>query len=177
MLREQDSYAAQLLNENGVALESVRAHIAGAPREEVASPPKSPGMPAGYIWQQLLYNPASDTIVVEMKCLADPPLPPLGRLFMRHKHADAYEEIGDPTADISYQTPLTCEKQPIVIFNSIKWNRVRGGGAPHGVHAFNLRTKELTVCVAKDILAIPEPHMRSWISTLVSLSDDGRRCL
>jgi ATP-dependent Clp protease ATP-binding subunit ClpA len=58
MLREQDSDAAQLLNENGVALESVRARIAGAPREEAASPSKSPGMPAGYIWQQLLYNPA-----------------------------------------------------------------------------------------------------------------------
>ena len=61
------------------------------------------------------------------------------------KHADAHEEIGDPAADISYQTSVTCEKQPIVIFNSIKWNRVRGGGTPDGVYAFNLRTKELTV--------------------------------
>lgn len=174
MLREQDCYAAHLLNENGVVLESARAHIAGNRREEVVSPPRSPGIPTGYRWQQLLYNPASETMVVEMKCPPDQPLPPLGRLFMRSKHADAYEQIGEPAADISYQTPVTCEKQPIVIFNSVKWNRASGGGDSDGVYAFNLRNKELTVCVAKDTLAILEPHVRSWISTLISLSDDGQ---
>jgi hypothetical protein len=39
---------------------------------------------------------------------------------------------------------------------------------------FNLLTKELKVCVPKDTLNIPEPHLRSWVSTLVSLSDDAR---
>ena len=164
LLRERDCYAAHLLNERGVSLDSARTHIAT----------KSPGIPVGYTWQQLLYNPASETIVVEMKCPADRPFPPLGRLFMRHKHADAYEQIGNPAADVSYETPVTCDKVPIVIFNSIKWNKVRGGGNPDGVYAFNLRTKALTVCVAKDTLAIPEPHLRSWVAGLVSLSDDGR---
>jgi Clp amino terminal domain, pathogenicity island component len=37
ILREQDCYAAQLLNENGVALESTRAQVAGESRKEVAS--------------------------------------------------------------------------------------------------------------------------------------------
>jgi hypothetical protein len=133
-----------------------------------------PACPPGYTWQQLIYNPASGTIIVEMQCPADRPLPPLGRLFVRHKDADAYRQIGNPAADVSYETPITCEKHPIVIFNSIKWNKVSGGGNPDGVYAFNLRTQELAVCVAKDKLAIPEPHLRSWISTLVSLSDDGQ---
>ncbi len=177
MLREENCYAAQLLNENGVALESARARISGGAREEreeVAFPPKSPGMPAGYTWQQLIYNPASGTIIVAMERPVDRPLPPLGRLFMRHKDADAYEQIGDPADNVSYETPLTCEEQPIVIFNSIKWNKVRDGGTPDGVYSFNLRTKQLTVCVPKDTLAIAEPHLRSWISTLISLSDDGQ---
>jgi hypothetical protein len=69
---------------------------------------------------------------------------------------------------------VTCEKQPIVIFNSIKWDREGDGGNADGVYAFNLHTKELTVCVAKGTLTITEPHMRSWISTLISLSDDGQ---
>jgi hypothetical protein len=177
MLREQNCYAAQLLNENGVALESARAQISGGACDEhgeVAFPPRSPGMPAGYTWQQLLYNPASGTIIVEMECPADRPLPPMGRLFMRHKDADAYEQIGDPAADVSYENPVTCDKQPFVIFNSIRWNKVKGGGTPDGVYAFNLRTKELSVCVPKDALAIPEPHLRSWIKALISLSDDGQ---
>jgi len=69
---------------------------------------------------------------------------------------------------------VTWEKRPIVIFNSIKWDREGGGGNADGVYAFNLQTKELAVCVAKDTLTILEPHVRSWISTLISLSDDGQ---
>ena len=42
------------------------------------------------------------------------------------------------------------------------------------MYAFNLHTKEVTVCVARDTLTILEPHIRSWISTLISLSDDGQ---
>jgi hypothetical protein len=174
ILREQECYGAQLLNDNDVTFENARAQIVNAPREEVATPPRSPGIPAGYTWQRLLYNPASKTIVLEMKCPPNRPLPSLGRLFMRRQGADGYEQIGDPAPDISYQTPVTCEKQPIVIFNSIKWDREGGGGNADGVYAFNLHTKELTVCVAKGTLTIPEPHMGAWISTLISLSDDGQ---
>jgi len=102
------------------------------------------------------------------------PLPPLGRIFSRHKSLEAYEEIGNPAADVSYQNPVTCAKQPILIFNSLKWNKTSGGGSWDGVYAFNLRAKELTVCVPKDHLSIQESHLRSWISTLISLSDDGQ---
>lgn len=171
MLREKDCYAARLLNENGVSLESARTNIGGEPGEELAHV-KSPGIPPGSEWKQLLYNLASETIIVAMKCPADRSHTALGRLFMRHKNAEAYEQIGDPVADLSYEAPVTCEKHPIVIFNSMKW--ASGGGNHDGVYAFNLRTKQLTVCVAKDTLIIPEPHRRSWILTLVSLSDDGQ---
>jgi Clp amino terminal domain, pathogenicity island component len=167
-LREKDCYATLLLNENGVTLESARAYVAGDPREELAPLPKSPGMPAGYRWKQLLYNAASETIVVEMRS----PGPALGRLFMRPKDAEAYEQIGDPADDVSFEDPVTCEQQPIVIFNSMKW--AGGGGNPDGVYAFNLSAKKLIVCVAKDALNIPEPHLRSWIFSLVSLSDDAQ---
>ena len=174
LLLEKNCYAAHLLSENGVSLEFARAHIAGGTPEEVASAPKSPGIPVGSSWQQLLYNPASETIVVEMKSVADRPLPPLGRLFMRPRHADAYEQIGDPADDVSYQTPVTCETRPIVVFNSIKWDKVKGGGNSDGVYVFNLRTKDLSVCIGRDELTIPDPHLRSWIQALISLSDDGQ---
>jgi hypothetical protein len=42
------------------------------------------------------------------------------------------------------------------------------------VYVFNLRTKDLSVCVGKDELTIPDPHLRSWIQALISLSDDGQ---
>jgi hypothetical protein len=174
MLLEKECYAAHLLNESGVSLEVARANIAGGTLEEVGTPPKSPGIPVGSSWQQLLYNPASETIVAEMRSVADRPLPPLGRLFMRPRHADAYEQIGNPADDVSYQTPVTCEKQPIIVFNSIKWDKVKGGGTPDGVYVFNLRTKDLSLCVGKDELTISDPHLRLWIQALISLSDDGQ---
>jgi ATP-dependent Clp protease ATP-binding subunit ClpC len=130
VLLEKHCYAAHLLNESGVSLEVARAYIGGGTLEEVATPPKSPGIPMGSSWEQLLYNPASESIVAEMRSVADRPLPPLGRLFMRPRQADAYEQIGNPADDVSCQTPVTCEKQPIVVFNSIKWDKVKGEEIP-----------------------------------------------
>jgi hypothetical protein len=132
---------------------------------------KSPGIPAGYRWKTLVYNPPSESIVVEM-ARTDTGHLPMSRLFTRHINGEGYEHIGNPSDDVSYESPITCDKQPIVIFNSIRWEG--GGGNSDGVYVFNLITKELTLCVAKDTLNIPEPHLRSWILTLVSLSDDGQ---
>lgn len=174
MLREKECYAAHLLNESGIALENARARIFGGPRVTVAPLPKSPGIPAGCLWQHLLYNPASESIIVEMKCVAERPLPPVGRIFSRHKSLEAYEQVGNPPDDVSYQNPVTCAKEPILIFNSLKWNKTSGVGSWDGVYAFNLGAKELTVCVPKDKLSIQKSHVRSWISTLISLSDDGQ---
>jgi hypothetical protein len=170
MLLEEDCYAARLLREHGVSLVSVRSEIQEEPTRELAQA-KSPGIPAGHRWKNLLYNPASESIIVEM-ARTDTGHLPMSRLFTRHKDAAVYEQVGDPAADVSYQSPVTCERHPIIVFSSTKWE---GGGGNHDdVYMFNLLTKELKVCVPKDTLNIPEPHLRSWVSTLVSLSDDAR---
>jgi ClpA/ClpB-like protein len=170
MCQEKDCYAARLLSEHGVSLESVRSAMTEEPTKEFAQA-KSPGIPAGYRWKNLIYNPASESIIVEM-ARADTGHLLMSRLFTRHKAAEAYEQIGDPADNVSFEAPVTCEKQPIVIFNSTKW--AGGGGDPDGVYAFNLSAKKLTVCVAKGALNIAEPHLRSWILSLVSLSDDAQ---
>ena len=169
ILLEQDCYAARLLREHGVSLETVRSEIGEEPTRELAQP-KSPGIPTGYRWKNLLYNPASESVVIEMT-RTDTGHLPMSRLFTRHIGGEFYEQIGNPPDDVSYESPITCESQPIVIFNSVKW--AGGGGHPDGVYSFDLRTKELSVCIPKDSLIIPEPHLRSWILTLVSLSEDG----
>ncbi len=186
LLREESCYAAQLLQERGVNLGGARDHIAAGPPEAVASPPKSPGIPAGYSCLQLLYNPASETIIAEMNLRSGgvlgerlrmgraggPPFPPMIRLFVRHKDAEAYEQIGDPADDVSYSSAVTCATHPIVIFNSMKWDEASRGRNWHGLYSCNLNTKKLTLCV--DGLVVTEPHLRSWIKSLVSLSDDGQ---
>ena len=170
VLLEKDCYAARLLNEQQISLESVRTSMAEDPLKEF-TPTKTPGIPPGYSWKNLLYNPASETIVIEMACTGRGHLP-MSRLFARRKDAEVYEQIGQPGDDLSYEAPVTCEKHPIVVFNSIKWEG--SGGNPDGVYLFNLITKELTLCLAKDTFNDAERRLSSWISTLVSLSDDGQ---
>jgi len=96
------------------------------------------------------------------------------RLFVRHKDAEEYEQIGNPAEDVSYESPVTCEKHPLVVFNSLKWDKVRKGGDWDGVYSFNLNTKELALCISPEKLRFSEPHGRLSIVELVLLSEDAR---
>jgi hypothetical protein len=170
LLREEKSFAAHLLNERDVFIDTARSQIASQPAPEFGFSAKSPGVPAGYTSHKLLYNPASETLIAELRS----PRLFRTRLFMRHRTADAYEQIGNPTEGLSYESPLTCEKQPLVFFNSFIWDKAKSGGNWAGVYSFNLKTKELAVCISPETLRFSEPHGRMWIIELVFLSEDAR---
>jgi hypothetical protein len=108
-----------------------------------------------------------------LNCVAPVQCIPPTRLFMRHRDAAAYEQIGDPTEDVSYESPVTCTRHPLVLFNSTKWDEVRKGGDWDGVYSFNLNTKELVLCISPEKLRFSEPHGRLSISELLSLSEDA----
>ena len=73
---------------------------------------------------------------------------------------------------MSYESPVTCESFPVVVFNSL--NRGKTGGDWEGVYSFNLNTRELEVCVAPEKVRLSEAHGRLWIPELVSLSENAR---
>jgi hypothetical protein len=132
VLREPDCFAAKLLNERDVFLDMARGQVGANPQEQLGSSPTSLGLPAGYTSHKLLYNSAAETLILELRRAgAMHPLPT--RLFVRHRDAEAYEQIGNPAEDVSYESPVTCEKHPIVAFNSLKWDKVRRGGDWDGV--------------------------------------------
>lgn len=171
ILREQGCFAAKLLNESGVQLEIAREQIGTAPTQQWGSSPKSPGLPAGYTSHTLLYNSTAETLILELR-RAGATLP--ARLFVRHKDVEAYEQIGNPAEDVSYESPVTCDGHPLVLFNSTKWDKARTAGNWDGVYSFNLNTKELASCISLEKLQLSEPHGRLWIVELVSLSEDAR---
>ena len=174
LLRESDCFAAKLLNEKGVLLDMARSQVATQPGPEAGFSAKSPGVPPGYTAHKLLYNPASETLIAEMRRVGVARFPSM-RLFLRRKDADAYQEIGSPPEDLSYECPVTCEKQPVVVFNSVRWAKAGIEGDWEGVYSFNLNTKELGVCISKETLRFSEPHGRMWIVELVFLSEDARK--
>ena len=170
VLREQDCFAAKLLRERGIALEMAREQIASTAPEQLGRIPKSPGLPSGYTSHKLLYNNTAEALILELRASSVFVLPT--RLFTRHKDKEAYEQIGSPAEDVSYESPVTCEGFPVVVFNSFK--RAKTGGEWEGAYSFNLSTRELAVCVSPEKLRLSEAHGRLWISELISLSGDAR---
>jgi ClpA/ClpB-like protein len=173
VLRERDCFAAKLLNERGVSLDAAREQVGSSAPEQVGSSPRSAGLPAGYTSHKLLYNIAAETLILELRRPGSVHLLPT-RLFVRHKDAAAYEQIGNPAEDVSYESPVTCDRHPLVVFNSTKWDRLRKGGDWDGVYSFNLNTKELVLSVSPEKLRFSEPHGRLSIAELVALSEDAR---
>ena len=169
VLREKDCLAAKLLCERGIGLEMAREQVGNNP-EQLGPIPKSPGLPAGYTSHRLLYNNAAETLIRELRAISRFHLPT--RLFVRHKDTDPYEQIGSPAEDVSYESPVTCQSLPLVLFNSFKRGKV--GADWDGAYSFNLRTKELDLCISPQNLRWSEPHGRLWVPELLSLSENGR---
>jgi len=170
VLREQDCFAAKLLRERGIALEMAREQIGSNPPERLGPTPKSLGLPAGYTSHRLLYNNAAETLILELRASSMFLLPT--RLFVRHKDKEAYEQIGSPAEEVSYESPVTCESLPLAMFNSLK--RGKMGADWEGVYSYNLNSKELKLCLSPQHLRFSEAHGRLWIRELVSLSEDAQ---
>lgn len=130
------------------------------------------GIPEGYGSPKLLYNPSSETVVVELSSTG-PEFRPT-RLFARHRTSESYEAIGDPDDDISFESAVTCDSLPLIAFNAVKWDRSRMAGNWLALYLFNLLTKEIKLCIASTALVAPEPYTNAWISKLVHLTGDGQ---
>ena len=137
---------------------------------------RAAGIPDGYTISRLLYTAAAEVIIAELRAMNDGYLPQ--RLVMRPTSSDKYEPIGNPGPDVSFESAATCEKEPILAFNSKTWQRNPEGrlsGANwDGLYVFNVRTRELNFRVSGENFIKPEPYdERAWISEILSLSDDA----
>lgn len=144
---------------------------------DIAARWRAAGIPDGYTISQLCYNPASQTLVVELRGKNEGHL--ANRLVMRLKSSDKYEQIGNPGHDVSFESPVTSEKYPILVFNSKRWQRNAEGRLSSadwdGLYVFNLQTRDLNLCLSGNNFTMPAPYdERGWVSDVLSLSDDAR---
>jgi len=138
------------------------------------------GIPDGYAASKLLYNPCAEFLIVELRATAKSLHP--RRIFARHREDERYLQIGNPGEDISYESPVTCEAQPLIAFNSKKFRKSDGGDYTgtdwEGMYIFDLRSHELSCCVSQaDFVAPPPYDERGWIREILGLSNDGSRAL
>ncbi|MBI4464934.1 MAG: ATP-dependent Clp protease ATP-binding subunit, partial [Acidobacteria bacterium] len=190
LLLETKSYAAQLLVKKGVSLASVREQI-----ERLRKDPsvldstiqgyigrenrwRALGLPEGYAWPKLLFNPPSETLILQVSGATDwrPP-----RLYMKHKDAAKYTQIGNPDETTSYESPVTSLKQPLLGFNVMTWQKLDqvalGKWAVSGnwkeLNVLDIKTGVLKHSIKKGELILPEGYNDSWISNIHAMSDDG----
>jgi hypothetical protein len=146
--------------------------------EEQAARWRAAGIPDGYRVWRLVYNAASGVLIAELRGMKDGYLP--GRLVMRRNDREKYELIGNPEGDVSFESAATCEREPILVFNSKTWQRDPEGRLSSanwgGLYVFNVGTGELNLRVSSENFIKPEPYdERAWISDVLSLSDDANR--
>jgi Clp amino terminal domain, pathogenicity island component len=177
-VRHTRSTAGRALKQEGIEAEGLRKNIKGISREirkayggDQAARWRAAGIPEGYSGPTLLYNAASETAIVEVRTASETHRP-LTRLLMRGKGSDVYEPIGDPAEDVSYESPVTCEKFPILVFNSLKHTKT-GGAHWVGIYIFDLAKRELNLCVSKETFKPPTPYTGGWIAQILSLSTDA----
>jgi hypothetical protein len=147
-----------------------RVQIGSNPPEQLGHSPKSPGLIAGYTSHRLIYNWPAETLILELRANSRLLLPT--RLFIRRKDAEAYEQVGSPAEDVSYESPVTCGSHPVVVFNSLK--RGKAGADWEGIYSYHLDTKELKLRLSPEALRLSEAHGRLWIADLISLSEDAQ---
>jgi len=146
VMREEECFAAKLLRERGIVLETAREQIGSNPSEQVGPTPKSSGLPAGYTSHKLLYNNAAETLILELRASSRFLHPT--RIFLRRNDKAAYEQIGSPAEEVSYESPVTCESLPLVMFNSSKdadWE---------GVYSYNLNSNKQKLCISPTEFAV-----------------------
>jgi hypothetical protein len=144
--------------------------------DELAAQWRAAGIPEGYTISQLCYNPASEMLIVELRAKDGGYLP--NRLGMRHRSTDKYELISNPHQDVSFESPVTTEKYPIVVFNAKRWNRNSEGRLSEadwdGLYVFDVPTRKIELCVTGSNFIMPAPYdERGWIADVLDLSDDA----
>jgi hypothetical protein len=98
------------------------------------------------------------------------------RLYMKHKDASKYEQIGNQDEATSYESPVTSLKQPLLGFNVMTWQKRERGvsGDWKELCVLDLKTGITEYSVKKGEVVLPQGYNDCWISDLLALSDDGR---
>jgi Clp amino terminal domain, pathogenicity island component len=185
ILREDHCFAARILQAHEVTLSRAReeATHSGRPREaiddsdvDVGIPEwQQQGIPKGYGFAQLLFNPPTGTLVVEVCHGTGKRFLP-NRLFWRRKDSDRYEPLGQPEGNCSQESAVTSLAKPVLFFNSkriTQHEESRASGEWDSLYSVDLETLTVVRYASKETLSLPPPYNDCWVTRLLSISNDG----
>lgn len=132
------------------------------------------GIPVGYGPERLVYNAASETIIIELRSVGQEFSP--NRVYMRKIQSPRYEPIRPFEPMEGCHSFVTSSERPTLFYLSERVTKRDDyyGGDWLGLYAFDIVSRTETKIVDEDTLILPAPYHRGWVSALVSASEDGK---
>ena len=130
-------------------------------------------IPEGFGPHRLLYNPASETVIAELRSIGERSFP--NRIYTRKKDSPRYEPIQEFEQRVSCESAVTPLERPLLFYLSIRWTKHDEGfgGDWDGLFSFDLEKRTHRKVVDKDSLTLPSPFVEGWVSSLIDVSPDG----
>lgn len=189
MLNQGKCYTAQLLLSRGVSLPTVRERLVSIRKDPslVTRTNRRPFFPRGTTWQELgipegyagpklLYNPPSETMIVQVEG-NDAEIWHPTRLFMKHKDAAQYSQVGHPDEWTSFDNPVTSLTRPLLGFNVTTWHKTGDaiGGDWKELSVLNLKSRVIEHSIKHGELILPREFNECWVDRLLAMSDSGKQ--
>lgn len=130
-------------------------------------------IPKGFGPYRLLCNPASETVIAELRSIGEEHFP--HRICIRKKDSPKYEPIKDFEQMLSSESAVTSLARPLLFYLSNKWTKRETGfsGDWEGLYSYDLEKRMHLKIADKDSLRFPSPYVEGWITGLVDASADA----
>jgi hypothetical protein len=136
------------------------------------------GIPVGYGFQQLLFSPVANALVLQASSATDNWRPE--RLFFRQLADRRYRTIGNPDDLISQESPFLHSSKPLLAYVSMKHGfllddegKERHHSNWRGIHIINLENGSETQSVNDASIKLPVGIKQGWICEIASFGDSG----
>jgi hypothetical protein len=131
------------------------------------------GIPEGYVYSSLTYEPTAKLVVVELqsKSLGKAFLPT--RLFVRRVDENDYTPVVNWESSVSAESVVFAQDGLLAAFNSSRYTSIEEhhvGANWNGVYLWRLGSGEVSCCVDTASLVVPEGFSRGWITKLMGFS-------
>ena len=130
-------------------------------------------IPEGFGPYRLLYNPASETVIAELRSIGEQFFP--NQLYMRKKDSLKYEPIKALEPMVSSESAVTALGRPLLFYLSNRLTKTEEGfsGDWEGLYAFDLQKRTHLKIADNDSLRFPSPYVEGWVTSLVDASADA----
>ena len=130
-------------------------------------------IPEGFGPYRLLYNPPSETVIVELRAIGEEFFP--NQVYIRKKDFPRYEPIKNLEKMVSSESAVTSLERPALFYLSNKLTKMDEGfsGDLIGLYSFDLQKRTHFKIADKNSLRFPSPYVEGWITGLVDVSADA----